>query len=375
MAFETEVKAVHFTDAATPYAPTHFTLLKQFIDNTPARGRIHVAISHFTADYPIVRNALVAAAARGVKIKVLLRTEYNEIIPSLIGIEARAEDGYFGTSLHMKLFLFSQTQVDSETCSYVSVISSAPLNASSVDKQQNTVVVADEKLYAGLLTHWNSMSDRSSGDPKPRIVSLDKDEDVLSTSGRIKAYLFPRSTDPVLHVIQNVKETRNPVTGARPRIHIAMARWSTWRESLLDALIDRAEAGCVVDLVLRVDWDGDDDGVDMALVRRVQRVLRSGNPLSLHLHLSRVDSTPIDVHSKYLLVDAEYGDGGDWERIVWTGSENWTKPALRSNDEVMIKIRDSRVHQLFVENHERLKSLCVNANLGTEMLTLGWMGP
>jgi phosphatidylserine/phosphatidylglycerophosphate/cardiolipin synthase-like enzyme len=85
-------------------------------------------------------------------------------------------------------------------------------------------------------------------------------------------------------------------------------------------------------------------------------VSRDSSSAALQRHL--LDALPdskvhiVDgVHSKYLLVNADYL--GRRQRLVWTGSHNYTGPALRGNDEALLKIDDRAVYDAFRANWQR----------------------
>ncbi len=45
------------------------------------------------------------------------------------------------------------------------------------------------------------------------------------------------------------------------------------------------------------------------------------------------------LHSKYLVFESYYNGAAD-QKVVWTGSHNYTRPALRFSDEVLLRITD-----------------------------------
>jgi phosphatidylserine/phosphatidylglycerophosphate/cardiolipin synthase-like enzyme len=150
------------------------------------------------------------------------------------------------------------------------------------------------------------------------------------------------------------------MTGDIPRIRIAMARWTTRRPRILEEIKASLKRGCAVDLVLRFD-PGDDFGVKRRIIDQLIELRNSGvfdDRLSVKLANGNEEKT--NVHCKYFLVEGFYGDGDEWETNVWSGSENWTSPALNYNDEIMVKCRDAELHKLYVEHHKGLQSLCVD---------------
>lgn len=63
------------------------------------------------------------------------------------------------------------------------------------------------------------------------------------------------------------------------------------------------------------------------------------------------------VHSKTMLIDSEFdtGDGGtERRREVWTGTQNLSRPGIRRNDEVLLRIVDEDIYNTFMLDWERV---------------------
>jgi phosphatidylserine/phosphatidylglycerophosphate/cardiolipin synthase-like enzyme len=60
------------------------------------------------------------------------------------------------------------------------------------------------------------------------------------------------------------------------------------------------------------------------------------------------------VHSKNMMIDGMYD--GSHQRLVWTGSHNWSGPALRNNDEALLKIKDQALYDTFVQNFDQARA-------------------
>ncbi|WP_328540287.1 phospholipase D-like domain-containing protein [Streptomyces sp. NBC_00344] len=63
------------------------------------------------------------------------------------------------------------------------------------------------------------------------------------------------------------------------------------------------------------------------------------------------------MHSKYLLIDGMYD--GTANKLVWTGSHNYSGPSLRENDEALLKVDDSAYHDAYVSNFNAVKAAAV----------------
>lgn len=366
MSFESEVKEVIFTSPVSD-GPHHMTLLAELIDNTPKGGKIHVCISHFS--FEPLADRFIAASRRGVSVGIIMEAHADigndairEYIQNNSPIEITMAHGCFGSKIHTKLFLFSKTELNKNSLDYVAVFGSATMTESSLNKHQDMCVVADKEFYDGLHNHWQQMLQRAHPAPIGDGDAVNTPAvDIFSTSTRVKAYLFPRSSDAVLNVINNLRGDVHKDTGERPHIRIAMARWTMGRRSIVDALKDRLKDGCIIDLVLRIDpnWDEDSggSGVTQSIVADFQ-VYSISWPGSVIVHIGSLDVVRENVHNKYFLIEGYYGAGSEWETNVWTGSPNWTRPALKFNDELMVKFRDAELYKRYVKNHDILKLLC-----------------
>jgi hypothetical protein len=60
------------------------------------------------------------------------------------------------------------------------------------------------------------------------------------------------------------------------------------------------------------------------------------------------------VHSKYLIVEGKYNNKAD-ARVVWTGSHNFTKTALRTFDETTLQLfAGGRLEPAYIANFKRV---------------------
>ncbi len=101
-----------------------------------------------------------------------------------------------------------------------------------------------------------------------------------------------------------------------------------------------AAAGCTVDIV----YSETDTGTWNAL---------HGQPrLTTRCYQHDDDANPATpnriVHSKNMMIDGMYA--GARHKLVFTGSHNWSGPALRDNDEAMLRITTPSVYDAFTAN-------------------------
>ncbi|MFF0739577.1 phospholipase D-like domain-containing protein [Streptomyces sp. NPDC004111] len=165
-----------------------------------------------------------------------------------------------------------------------------------------------------------------------------------ANAGDYKVYFFPRAgtddtTDTVVNTLDNVACTWTDSAGTH-RTAIRAAMLKITRQGVADKLRSLAAAGCTVDLV----YSETDTGTWNALhgqTRLTTRCYQHDDDAN--------DQTPNRiVHSKNLMIDGMYA--GAREKLVFTGSHNWSGPALRDNDESMVRINSDTLYNAFVSN-------------------------
>lgn len=163
-------------------------------------------------------------------------------------------------------------------------------------------------------------------------------------AGDYKVYFFPRAgttddTDTVVNALDNVGCTWTDSTGTH-RTAIRAAMLKITRQAVADKLRALAAAGCTVDIV----YSETDSGTWNALHGQTRLTTRCYQ----HDHDGDAGTPNRIVHSKNLMIDGMYAGARD--KLVFTGSHNWSGPALRDNDETMLRITTPTVYDAFVTN-------------------------
>ncbi|MCX5411583.1 phospholipase D-like domain-containing protein [Streptomyces sp. NBC_00059] len=175
-------------------------------------------------------------------------------------------------------------------------------------------------------------------------------------AGDYKYYFFPRAgsdatTDTVVNAMDNItcRWTDSAGTARRTTVHAAMLKIT--RQAVADKLRALAGQGCLVDLV----YSETDSGTWSALHGV------SGITNRCYQHDDDGDGgakTPNRiVHSKNWMVDGMYAD--TVQKVMFTGSHNWSGPALRNNDEAMLRITTPAVFDAFEANFQATRSAAV----------------
>lgn len=321
-------------------------LVIDMVNQTPAGAKIRA--SYYTFTRTRMPQAFIDAKARGVDVKFVLdnannrnECDYSDAVSTLIdGLDpsnvtvcrdCQGEGGCIGIKInHNKFILFSELDDGSQN---VVLQSSANLTNPQIVLYNNTVVIRDDqKLYDAYLNYW--------ADLKAQRQDPNYYHKVVGSTGT-KAYFFPRNTgDTVVNLINNL-DCSEP----DGQIRVAMAFFAKSRRAVAEALVGQKRAGCRVQVLL-----GDEE-LDSTTVQ----ILEDDGVDTLVYTLTN----GVTIHSKYMLLDGHYIDKR--QKLVFTGSHNYTISGLERNDETLLKINDSDIYEAFLDNwqlmHERQQAL------------------
>ncbi|WMX46678.1 phospholipase D-like domain-containing protein [Streptomyces roseicoloratus] len=345
------------------------------IGRAPAGSTITAGLYTITDD--TVTDALGAAKTRGVDVRVIVDHtsvtmsggEYDRLAARLgtdrtqgswvfacpagrgcIGSRQLPGDAD-GAINHNKFWLFSSTGGADD----VVVQTSANMTGvQRTDLFNNAVTIVDSGLYgiyqayfADLLHHGSSTSGLSHYYRTP-----------ASGTGPYKAYFFPRkeasgtsydndaSTDTVKLILDNVG-----CAGGATQIRMAANLFT--RDEVASKLVSLKNAGCSVILA--------HDGAPGSMGAGVESVISGKLTQRVQCHEDRgTGVAKAGLHSKYLLIEGTY-DGVTGRKLVWTGSHNYTNPALRANDETLLKIDHATLYGQYKANHQYLMTYCAGS--------------
>jgi len=348
----------------------------QLIADTPSGATIRISTFLFASI--AYRDALIDAHARGINVQLLVDesktsdtsgTTFFDLANALgrdttkasFAVLCPAGGGCIGTGIdHDKFFLFSSTSGRTKVFVQTSanMIDHADTGNSGQTSWNNAVTFVDEPVvYDAYVTRFNAMRDLKTSTPYSSTVGTNA-----------KVYFFPRpgadpndpTTSTVLGVLSNIDCSGKNTTGGYgashlTSIHVAMFEFSD--QAIAQKLWALDNAGCVVHVV-RTNHGTDDDA---AIATLNNCDAHNGVTIdSIHYRVNGDDNnTAADemigfLHSKYLVVDGFY-DGSPNQRLVWTGSYNYTVGALKSNDEALLKIsHHDEIFNAFQSNFQTL---------------------
>ncbi|QES46909.1 hypothetical protein DEJ50_02645 [Streptomyces venezuelae] len=255
---------------------------------------------------------------------------------------------------HDKFWLFSEL---SDGRTNVAVQSSHNLGATAPGLADNMVISSgDAQIYQGYEHTWNTMRVKElAGGADSLWPEIDTagTGDFSGHGGTVAAWRYPR--DPEADGVINDPVARSIAAldcSTGPEVHIAMASWGGRTE------VDKA-------LLAKVDEVGANGK------RCTFRILTAGTPAKAvalepnaahpdrEVQLWTVMSNQLNgasggLHSKYVLLSWDDADGA--HRVVHTGSDNFSNPAVGAADESSLRITDAGVYDAFKANWEWLRA-------------------
>ncbi|MFJ3903375.1 phosphatidylserine/phosphatidylglycerophosphate/cardiolipin synthase family protein [Streptomyces sp. NPDC090025] len=342
---------------------------------TRAEPASTISISMYTFTDDAVTRALTAAKDRGVDVRVILDhstlakdgSEYPALAGALGTDRSQGSWVYVcperrgciggrvlpgdkdGAMNHNKFFLFSATGGAKD----VVVQSSANLSGiQRTDLFNNAVTLVDSGLYGIYQDYFADLLAYGTTSPTGLTHYYR-----TPASGPYKAYFFPRKeaagttydADPSTDTIKLILDNVSCAGGTQVR----MAANLFTRREVAAKLVALKNAGCTVILA--------HDGAAGSMSGDVESIV-SGK-LSKRVECAESRGTgvaKVGLHSKYLLIEGGY-DGVAGRKLVWTGSHNYTYPALRSGDETLLKIDDPALYARFRADHDHLMAYCAGS--------------
>ncbi|WP_329297241.1 phospholipase D-like domain-containing protein [Streptomyces sp. NBC_00659] len=345
------------------------TRLLDYIGQSPSGSSIKASVYHFWDEEVAV--ALADARARGVDVQVMLDESDVSDNPddSTYGILKTALGTDLGNSSfvglcpvkksclgqpsqgasinHNKFWLFSQLDGAYD----VVVQTSANLTPSSYSRFWNDAYVVPNNvaLYTAYGTYFAALVGQDWANWQYS----------YTTSSPYKVYFFPRPADDpspgdtVTGVLDNITCTYTEgATAKHTKVRVGMFKLT--RLAVAQKLVALQKAGCTVDIVYSQTDSGSSSGT-------WETLHATGGP-ALRCYNWDDDNDPDTaariIHSKYLLIEGKY-DGATGQKVLWTGSHNYTGPALTKNDETLLKVDGDADHDAYVTDFNAVKAAAV----------------
>ena len=320
--------------------------LIHYLKYTPKGAQVHVSVFLFSYDPLLI--ALKEAYSRGVNIYLAIdngreesEKENKETILQLMSAfkspsrVVTVESDASSTAInHNKFVLFSEIYLPNGKAHDVVFSSSHNFILAGTKKIQDAVLLSDEKLYAAFLNNWNEVVSRAkSGMKNFNYKEVDLDS--------VKAYFFPRrkngawdGADTYLEIFDKINDY------STANVRVVMSDWS--RLEVAEKLTELQKKGVSVEVITK-------DKADEAVLNELGRLKAAGGYVKI-IKMSEKNS-----HSKITLIK------GNWEgkpqKLVFTGSHNYTYNALKNNNEVLLKIRNESFFKTYNDYFEELKRI------------------
>jgi len=322
----------------------------------PPGSKVRACIYSWTREH--IAQAFIDAEKRGVDVRLICGSNHSavqlmieQMKPGAV-IQCLDSEGNpgscHGTRInHNKFILFSNLGTRGQ---YVVLQSSANFTVPQARNHNNSVVISgDKELYEAYYNYWKDMSEN--------ITDLNYYRTVETAMGN-KAYFFPRREansqtgegDPICDELTQIaeiygyypegsQESLRFIPGEDHRnleevsIRVAMSLWTNARRGVAYYLAALKKAGA--DVRIHLD-SGSTGSVIISILEEAD------------IPLVRLDT----IHSKNMLVEFNLDDKRHY--LVYTGSHNFTSPALRSNDEVLLRLSCQDAYRDYLRDWERM---------------------
>jgi hypothetical protein len=347
------------------------TQLNQAIDATPAGGEIRMAMYLF--DIGSVAKKLIAASRRGVGVQILIddgeSNKYirkvrktagkNTLARSFVATCAHSCMSNHASVMHAKFYLFSVAG----KARYVSMISSANPYTGNTYKSWNNnhMIVGDENIYNSLSKYFTDMLADKNNLNYYRVT----------TSGKYTIYLYPQAIRrPADYVLLNVLDHTSCTTTApgygsdgRTLIRVANWGWSGARLDIAEQLWKLHDSGCKVQVMINKGRIS--RSILHALLKHSKKYGKMG-VYNAWYDRNNNDFAELYVHHKTLTINGLLG--GRNVKVTWTGSQNFTGPGTRANNDIILRVVDPSVTDAYNRNFAYIRK-----HYTRRMYTVPWI--
>ncbi|MGH8795284.1 MAG: phospholipase D-like domain-containing protein [Stackebrandtia sp.] len=261
-----------------------------------------------------VADALVAASDRGADVKIVIddiikqsNTEAYKVLSASDIPLTSCVDSCLGTGInHNKFFLFDVG----------GAVSAAQTSSNMTSTQQTKynnmlTVTGDTGLYDWYTGYWNRLNAKSWTYDGVTWGDADK----IYRGDGVEAYAYPRGSDNLLGILNNITECGDD----HGTIRVAQSMFREKRVAIRDRLAELQDSlGCDVQVITS------SEGTD-------EQWVEAGG-------LDPAKVVSLESHNKLIIVDAFMSDRS--QQAVFTGSHNLTGTSLSNNDEAIVKVEN-----------------------------------
>jgi phosphatidylserine/phosphatidylglycerophosphate/cardiolipin synthase-like enzyme len=306
---------VYFTDPEAAQSATYTGGPDQVLAQAIDRARLSVEMAAYSLNLWSIRDALLRAQRRGVQVRLVMESdnmddsEVQDLLAAGIPIVGDQREGL----MHDKFVILDRTEVWTGSLNYT--VGGAYRDNNNLVRIQSPDAA---RRYAAEFDRMYSLGFFGPEKPvDPLRVELDLDGTPLE-------FFFSPQGGTAPHLVALIR-------GARTSIHFLAFSFTS--DALGEAILDRYRLG------VRVFGVMDDSQVKSNPGTEFDRFRQAGADVRLDGNVHGL------MHHKVIIID---------ERIVVTGSYNFTNSAEELNDENLIVIDDPGLAALFLEEFRRI---------------------
>ncbi len=281
-----------------------------------------VDLAAYDLDLPPVADALLAAHRRGVDVRVVTESDnaHREALRTLQAagvpvVEDQPDDGL----MHNKFAVIDDQWVWTGSWNMT--------ENGTYRNDNHAVLIASLALAENYRAEFDEMFAGQFGPTSPLntphphvVITVDADQG-RTRRVELEAYFAPEG-DVVDEVVAHIQ-------GARERVRFMAFVFTS--DEIADAMVERAEAGVVVQGVVEA--------------RNTEAPYSQVPRLRAAVHDVLLDGNPYIMHHKVIIID---------DQTVILGSYNFSHSAETRNDENVLVVHDAEVARLFVEEFGRV---------------------
>jgi phosphatidylserine/phosphatidylglycerophosphate/cardiolipin synthase-like enzyme len=307
---------IYFTDPASPLAAQETGGLDEVLVSAIDSARLSIDLAIYSLSLRDVRDALIRARERGTLVRVVIESDNQDSS----AIQAIQEAGIplLGDRreglMHDKFLVIDRSEV---------LLGSMNYTYSGVYTDNNALIrIRSVELAEDYLTEFDEMFvDDKFG---PETVANTPHPEIEIGETRMQVLFSPDDgvPDHVLSILRKAQES------------IYFMAFSFTDDDLGEAIRSRAAKDVIVAGVMDSEQVNFNIGTEYDLFRQA----------NLDVFL---DGNPAQMHHKTIIVD---------EKIVITGSYNFTRSATTRNDENLLIIYDAQIAEFFMQEFQRIYS-------------------
>lgn len=308
--------------------------LAKMIGDVPEGHANKIRVSAYGYDLNPFFNALVTASASGKNMRIVFNPKLKKdtgVIAFANRILDSKEDVKFGKigklNNHNKFILFANVKFPNENFYRSNVIAQTSCNFISTRRSNDLILIEDEAIYKAYYEYWLELKEDDERYYEKTVTSKD---------GKIKCHFYPRTKDNIAEILSNIKGNKET------KIYILQSEFTGIRsKAIVRKIKDLARQGCEIKIIATKYEKKEDDQYSRGnLWSLIEKRLRKIKGVELKTYKEKVANN----HSKILMIDAQNYEGSP-QKVVCTGSHNFSRNSLYNNSEVLLEIKNSGVFE------------------------------